>query len=290
MQFEAIQSGYYLEGLYVTGDAIWLSDVTQGGMRRIAADGRTDVFFSEQHMLAAILPNADGRMLISGLGGLRWVDPKTGATGWLLTEIDGAPIGGINEMTPDGQGGLFFGTIDLPAVIRGEKPSPSALYRLHQNGRVQKFDDGLRFSNGLGLSPDGKRLYHNESFHGVFAYDIAADGGIGPGQKIMDKYDCDGMAMDAEGGAWVCGFQTNEIIRIAPNGDVDNRIALPGEGSTNICFAGADRRDLYLTTVTTESVHLLVKAAPITKAESKLHKTRSDIAGLDIAPPQFQLG
>jgi sugar lactone lactonase YvrE len=290
MQFETLASGYYLEALCVVGDTIWLSDVTRGGIRRIGADGHTDSFFTDQHMLAAVIANADGRMLISGLGGIRWLDPRTGAHGMLISEIDGQPIGGVNEMTPDGKGGLYFGTIDLPAVLRGEKPGPSALYRLEKNRRVHQIDGGLSFSNGLGLSPDGARLYHNESFNGVFAYEIASDGKAGPAQKLLDKYDCDGMAMDRDGGAWICGFSTPELIRIAPNGNVDRRITLPGQASTNVCFAGPDGRDLYVTTVTAESVVKLVKNDPITVAESKLHRARGESVGLDIAPPQFQLG
>ena len=42
--------------------------------------------------------------------------------------------------------------------------------------RVRQLCSGLRFSNGVALSPDGRRLYHNETFVGLWAYDIMPDG------------------------------------------------------------------------------------------------------------------
>lgn len=44
--------------------------------------------------------NADGKVLSSGQGGIKWTDPATGKSGWLV-----GGISGVNEMVHDGRGG-----------------------------------------------------------------------------------------------------------------------------------------------------------------------------------------
>src|SRR5262245_45751968 len=178
MEFRPVAKGYYLEALSVDDDAVWFSDVARGGIRRVSPDGRTDEWLAEQRWIAGILQNEDGRVLYSRPGGIAWLDPRTGDSGTLLDAIEGKAIGGIHEMAPDRTGGLFFGTVDIPAIERGETPRPVGLYRLDPSGRVSRLCEGLTFTNGLAISADGRRLYHNESFVGVCAYDVAPDGAL----------------------------------------------------------------------------------------------------------------
>jgi len=63
--------------------------------------------------------------------------------GW-FSEIDGKPINGINEMIPDGTGGIYFGTVDIEQIEKGKPTRPAALYRLTANRRVILVADGLR--------------------------------------------------------------------------------------------------------------------------------------------------
>ena len=46
-------------------------------------------------------------------------NPGTGKSGWLIDKIDGKPINGINEMIPDGTGGIYFGTNDIEMIESG---------------------------------------------------------------------------------------------------------------------------------------------------------------------------
>ena len=78
-----------------------------------------------------------------------WNNPETGACGWLLNEIEGRPINGINEMVPDGTGGIYFGTNHIENVIRSQRTRPTSLYRLTIKGEVIKLVDGINFSNGI---------------------------------------------------------------------------------------------------------------------------------------------
>jgi sugar lactone lactonase YvrE len=290
MQFEPILTGYYLEALGVRADGVWFSDVAQGGIRRRAADGSIGEWWPGRRMVGGILFNEDGCVLCSGPGGIAWFDPATGATGMLLESIAGEPIGGVNEMLPDGNGGLYFGTVDLPSILRGDKPRSAAIYRLDTGGAVTCLREGLRFSNGMGLSPDRRTLYHNETFVGTFAYNLASDGSLGPARPLLEKRDCDGMTVDCEGNIWITGCRSPKIVRLAPDGTVINQYAVPAEASTNVRFGGDDGQDLYLTAVALDAVNGLVQGVLPSAPTSTLFRTRAPVAGQQIPPTRFRLG
>jgi sugar lactone lactonase YvrE len=150
--FTQVASGIYLEGLGVdyTSGAIWFSDVIAGGVHGVMPDGRVIASFdADRQWTGGIMMNDDGSVLSSGPGGIRWNHPDTGRSGWLLDELEGKPINGINEMIPDGTGGIFFGTNDIEMVIAGRTARPSAVYRLTVDREVTRLADGFSCSNGI---------------------------------------------------------------------------------------------------------------------------------------------
>jgi sugar lactone lactonase YvrE len=289
MNFEALTSGFYLEALFVAEEVIWFSDVTQEGIRRLSRDGRLTQWPGKR-LIGGIIVNDDGIVLSSGPGGISWLDPVSGACGTLIETIDGRPIGGVNEFAADSSGAMYFGTIDLPAIERGDTPGPSALYRMTMDRRCVKVADGMTFSNAFALSPDGRRLYHNETFVGTFAFDVAADGNLGAPTMLLEKPDCDGMALDGEGGIWITGFESNELIRVLPDGSIERRINLPAQASaTNVFFAGEDRRDLYVTAVRPEAAEELKHGRLPSAPTSFLYRGRSEIPGLPVRRPRIRI-
>jgi len=288
MQFQALAKGCYLEGLAIDAGEVWFTDIVGGGVRRRSPDGRNDTWFADRRFLAALQLN-DAGVLCSGPGGITWLNPVTGASGMLLDRIDGKPISGVNEMSADREGGMYFGTVDLDSIVKGRTPAPVALYRLYADRRLRKLCDGLKFSNGLGLSPDGRRLYHNESFVGTFAYEISPDGSLGPARMLLEKQDCDGLAVDRDGGVWITGFSSGDLIRVRPDGTIDRRIELPAKAATNVRFAGADGRDLYVNTVVPEAAQALGRGEMMESQTSVLYYARSDVAGLPVERTRFQL-
>src|SRR5688572_19196972 len=117
--FEPVARGIYLEALAVDGDTVWFSDVFDGGIQRRAADGSLDRWLPGRMWIGGVALNDDGALLCGGLGGIAWVDPETGRSGTLVSEVDGVPLPGANEMFPDGRGGMYFGSVDLPAIEKG---------------------------------------------------------------------------------------------------------------------------------------------------------------------------
>src|ERR1700726_4582548 len=113
-KFDLIAKGLYLEGLavdYARG-LVWYSDVIAGGIHGVKPGGTVISFNQHRKWTGGILLNEDGSVLSSGAGGIMWNNPQTGRSGWLINRLNGVPINGINEMVPDGSGGVYFGTVD----------------------------------------------------------------------------------------------------------------------------------------------------------------------------------
>lgn len=280
-EFEELARGYYLEGLLVDGDDIWFTDVVVGGVRNLTTG---QVVLGERTMIGGLLMNADGSLLVAGEGGIEWVNPKTGAQGVLVSGIDGA-----NEMRSDGAGGLVFGTIDLPAILKGRRPGPSSIRRLSVDGTMTVLKEGLAFANGLSLSPDGSELYFNESFAASRRFPVGLDFSLGEMATLTEMYDCDGMALDAEGRVWICGFSSDHVLGIDPAGGESLRIDLPGPACTNLRFGGADMRDLFVTVVDPANAQRLAEGAVLTEMNSVLYRTRAPVVGAPIARTNFTL-
>jgi sugar lactone lactonase YvrE len=106
-------------------------------------------------------------------------------------------------------------------------------------------DTGLKFSNGLCLSPDQSLLYVADSrSHWVWSFVIQADGSLAHKQRFFhlhvpdtaDDSGADGMRVDSDGRLWVA---TRLGVQICdPAGRVNCILPTPNGKISNLCFGG----------------------------------------------------
>jgi sugar lactone lactonase YvrE len=291
-QFEKVAAGIYLEGLGVDHqrNIVWYSDPVAGGIFAVMPDGKVRDFDLKRRWTGGVMVNEDGSALSSGPGGIRWNNPESGKSGWLIDKIDGKPINGVNEMVPDGTGGIYFGTNDVEMVEKGGTFRPTALYRLTVDGKLITLAEGIGFSNGIALTPDRKHFYCSSTFECVWAFDVKPDLTLTNKRKFNDRGDADGMALDSQGNVWITGFGASEIMRVKPDGTLLPAIASPAGPTTQVRFAGADKRDYYINCVPGDAGLKLRDGKAITEKESFLFRGRSEIPGELIGPARFKLG
>jgi sugar lactone lactonase YvrE len=291
-KFERIAQGFYLEGLAVdyVRDVVWYSDVIGGGVHGVDPNGSVIILNPDRMWTGGIMMNADGSVLSSGAGGIMWNHPDTGKSGWLIAEISGRPINGINEMIPDGTGGIYFGTVDIEQIIKGEPTRPASLYRLTVEGRTQVVAEGLGFANGIMLSADRKQLYYNDTFDATYVFDVLTDMSLTNRRLLVKKEDCDGMALDVEGNLWISGYRSSELTRARPDGALLPAVPTPADAVTQIRFGGLDMRDYYITCVPADGGDSLKVGKRPTEERSFLYRGRSEVPGMAIAPARFRLG
>jgi gluconolactonase len=114
--------------------------------------------------------------------------------------------------------------------------------------------------NGIGLSPDGSRIYIAETQTGrlwAFALDgpgeVRKSGGFPyPGGTLVAGLGglqlFDSLALESSGNICVATLLTGAITVISPDGAIVDVVKIPGESYvTNICFSGEDLRTAYIT-------------------------------------------
>lgn len=291
-EFTQIASGLYLEGLAVdhVRDVIWYSDVIAGGIHGVRPDGTRVGSFNDTRMwTGGVMMNADGSVLSTGEGGIMWNNPDSGKSGWLLERLDGKSINGINEMMPDGTGGIFFGTNDIEMVIAGQPARPGELWRLTADRELVKLAEGIGFSNGIMFDAARRRFYCNDTFTGTLAFDVTDDLRLENRALFLEKEDADGMALDVQGNVWITGFRSNFFTRMNPAGERLEDFATPAGSITQLRFGGADGRDIYFNSVPADGGDTLKEGGAITDANSFLFRGRSPAPGLKIEPARFAL-
>jgi sugar lactone lactonase YvrE len=291
--YEKIASGIYLEGLAVDyrRDVIWYSDVIKGGIHGVKPDGTKVTSFNDDRMwTGGVYMNEDGAVLSTGQFGIMWNNPDTGKSGWLLQELEGKPINGINEIAPDGQGGIYIGTNDIENIIIGQPARPSTLYRLTAEREVIKLFDGIGFANGVMHDVGRRTFYCNDTFLCSWAFDVRDDLTLANKRLLLEKEDVDGMALDAEGNVWITGFRSNYFTRLRPDGTPLPPVQTPAGSITQLRFGGSDMRDIYFNSVPADGGDTLKEGGELTQDNSFLFRGRSDVPGMPLAPARFKLG
>lgn len=251
---EMLASGFaFCEAPRVAADgAVYFSDLTGGGYHARDPAGPVRTILPERLWIGGAVLDASGAIVCGGKGGMIAVDPATGAIRSLLDRLDGEPIVAVNDIEADARGGIFGGTIDFVSVFTGKSPQPGRFFRLDPSGEITILRDDVVASNGIAFSPDGAWLYHSESTVGVWRWRMGADGLPHAPALLVEVADCDGLAVDVEGGIWIACWQAAQLRRYRADGVPDQRITLPFPSVTSLAFGGPDMRTLYVTTAGNE--------------------------------------
>jgi sugar lactone lactonase YvrE len=196
----------------------------------------------------AVVPHRDGGLLAM-VGDQFCVLRDDGSLEpFARVDLGGRPTR-FNDCKVDPRGRLLAGTMVL------DLSAPGQLFRLDPDGTVTTLLEGIGLSNGLDWSPDGATLYFTDTpTLGIdaFDYDLAA-GTISNRRRVVTiprgEGAPDGMCVDDEGCIWTAAIFSGQVRRYSPEGELLGVIETPAHQVSSCTFGGADRGELFITTI-----------------------------------------
>jgi len=205
------------------------------------------------------LPSAPGMLALRGVAGLM-IALEDGLYGFNPPTRKLSRISPFKEVRHENRpndgkcdiaGRLWLGTMN-----KEDSTQPTGgFYRFGPGLAASRIGGEFCVPNGLAWSPDDTIMYHTDSRAGVvYAYDYDAGTGERSGEREFYHFDrektssVDGAAMDVEGGYWTVLYGGGKLIRVLPDGTVDQEIPLPVTQPTMPAFGGPDMKTLFITT------------------------------------------
>lgn len=123
------------------------------------------------------------------------------------------------------------------------------LWGIDADGAAFRMEADMGTVNGIALSPDDRVLYVSESVQGnVWAYDLSAEGEIS-GKRLLAQFadgQPDDMAVDVAGDLYIAFQGRGTVVKVSPEGEVLEEVALAGMQPTAIALGGEDGRTCFV--------------------------------------------
>jgi gluconolactonase len=221
---------------------VFFQDIPNAKTYKVADNGKPVLLSLNAKKASGTSFAADGnRYVIAGATKQVLSYDKNGSEKVIADSISG------NDLVVANNGNIYVTSPDGIA-------NPSKLYLIKPGGEKLVVDKGLKFANGIALSPDQTQLYVTESTtHWVWAYRIMKDGTLAYKQKygwlhtldIDDDAWSDGLKCDTASRVYVA---TRSGIQILDQpGRVNAILPVPSGQASNCCFGGPNFDVLYVT-------------------------------------------
>lgn len=280
---QELATGYGLvEGpVWDPAKGLYFSDVLGGGIFLLDRNDRVSTAVPKRRGVGGMALHSDGGLVAGGreIVQVSLVDHSMNV---LLDPATADNATGFNDLTTDSKGRVYVGSLAF-SIFKGEAMKPGYLYVIDIDGSVRRISDGILVTNGLGVSPDGKKLYHADARRElVRVYDVNEDGSVGHWRAHIAMgagQVPDGLKVAADGSVFVADARGGRVAVFDANGRHQRDIKVPRPMVTSVCFGGDDLRDLYIVTGS--------RGGP-SETCGTVYRIRSDVAGLPLAPARVK--
>lgn len=227
-----------------TGRLVWI-DITAGELHETDLTAVDTATSRLDTLLGAAVPRADQPgFAVAVADGYGFV--TDGVMDLVAPDIPDATHRS-NDAKCDSRGRLWAGVNHLEFV-----PGQGSLRRWDGGSRSELVADGFTLPNGIGWSPDDRVMYLVDSMnHHLLRADFDADAGTVGEFTTLAEIDTglpDGLAVDRDGHVWVAVWGSWEVVRVAPSGEVSERLRVPVQQPSSCAF-GPDGT-LFITSAT----------------------------------------
>jgi sugar lactone lactonase YvrE/enterochelin esterase-like enzyme len=222
---------------------VFYQDIPASKTYKIELDGRLSALRTDSKKAAGTIYAADGKRYTAAGGPKQILSYDSGEKETVVADsING------NDLVVSSTGNIYV-------TIPDGSTRPSKLYLIKPNGQKMVVDEGLKFANGIALTPDQTQLLVTESAsHWLWIYKIKPDGTLGYKQRfgwlhVPDTEETawgDGLKCDTAGRIYVAtrlGIQVLDQL-----GRVNAIIPAPPSNNqtSNLCFGGTNFDTIYV--------------------------------------------
>ncbi len=253
---EEVKTGFsFTEGpAWSETGALFFTDIPNAKIHQFFSNRNSiETFTSQSGHANGVLIDASGRILVCQMDGrVVEYDVESAEYKTLAASHDGKRFNAPNDLIIDKSGGIYF----TDPLFRAPDPLPQgiqAVYYIPKDGPVKRMTGDIPAPNGIGLSPDGKRLYVIPSRQAeMLVYDVQGPGKIANGRTLCrlkqppgkDNTGGDGMAVDVKGNLYITTNLGVEIF--SEDGKHLGLVKFPQQPA-NVTFGGPERKMMYVT-------------------------------------------
>ncbi|RKQ95704.1 sugar lactone lactonase YvrE [Kushneria sinocarnis] len=255
----AVECEVLVEGLEIPECPVWHApsqslffvDIPAGTLNRWHHRERRRETWPLPEPLGCFALIDEHRFIVGLASGLYWFDTRTEQLAFLHDPEPGKHRNRINDGKVGADGHFWFGTMNHD----GEPEA--GLYRFSPEGECQTVLTGLKTSNGLAWSTDGRRVFHSDSRgQYVQCFDYDEHGEPGEPRRLCQLGEADGRpdgaAMDCRDRYWSAGVSASWLNLLDGEGRRLERIQLPWPKPSMPCFGGPDMTTVFVTQLATE--------------------------------------
>ncbi|MDP4149390.1 MAG: SMP-30/gluconolactonase/LRE family protein [Bacteroidota bacterium] len=242
--WELVGQGYqFTEGIAANAKGeVFFQDIPNSKTYKIDADGKPQALPLDAKKASGTCFGPDGKRVVVAGGSNQILSYDNNDKVTILADA----LAG-NDLVVAKNGNIYV-------TVPDGTEKPSKIYLIRPNGGKVVVDEGIRFANGIALTPDQSQLYITESAsHWVWIYSIRPDGTLANKQhygwlQVPDNAENawpDGLKCDREGRVYVTSRMGIQILD--PVGRVNAILPIPTGQASNCCFGGPGFDVLYVT-------------------------------------------
>jgi L-arabinonolactonase len=188
----------------------------------------------------------------------------------------------LNDGRTERQGRLIAGGMN-----EGSGKADTSVICIDTDLSVRTLFKGVSCANSTCFAPDGATMFFADTpDREIVAYDYDPAAGSVSNRRAHGSFAGepglpDGSCVDAEGGVWNAEWEGHRVVRVAPDGSIDQVIDVPVWKPTCCAFGGPELDILYITTS-----RLMSDDAALAKEPSSggLYAVRPGVRGVLDAP------